>query len=229
MQMNSLPLVSVITPAFNAEATLRRAHDSVRQQLANWEHIIIDEGSIDATGGIVSALSVDCRVIGTTRANGGPGAALNTGLDLARGKYIAFLDADDEYFPNHLEAHVARLESHGRVDILWGGFEVVCDSPEDAFVPDVAKGIGYVHLSECVVQGTIFARAEVFEQLRFNEDRAVWYQDYDFIERARERYAVEKFALKTYRYYRGHGSSIVDAAKKSWPNRTGASYSNSQP
>jgi glycosyltransferase involved in cell wall biosynthesis len=215
--MNPAPLVSVITPAFNAAATLRRAHDSVRAQRANWEHIIVDDGSTDGTAEVIASLADYSRVVSASRANGGPGAALNTGLKLARGEYIAFLDADDEYGPDHLESHVSLLEGQHSIDILWGGAEVLAGSPEDALVPDVVRGYGFVAISDCVVQGTIFARSKVFEKLKFSEDRAVWYQDYDFIARARECFVVEKFPVKTYKYHREHGTGIVEAAKKSWP------------
>ncbi len=215
---NSRPLVSVITPAFNSAATLRRAHESLRQQRENWQHIIVNDGSTDATAEIIASLSADSRVIGASRENGGPGAALNTGIRLACGDYIAFLDADDEYYPNHLEARLAVMERRRQVDILWSGVELIAASVEDRFVPDVARGFGRIHLSECVVQGTIFARRRVFETMSFSEDRRrIWYQDYDFMERARRTCTVEKVALNTYRYYRGRGNSVVDAAKRNWP------------
>jgi hypothetical protein len=68
-----------------------------------------------------------------------------------------------------------------------------------------------------VVQGTIFGRKRVFESIRFIEDRTIWYQDYEFVERARGLFVVEQFTVPTYRYYRNHGSSIVDTVKQSWP------------
>ncbi len=210
------PLVSVITPAYNAALTLGRAHESLRGQNADWRHIIVDDGSTDGTAGVITALAGDSRVIARRRVNGGPGAALNSGLDLADGEYVAFLDADDEYLPDHLEAHVQELERRGDVDVLWGGMTVEATRPEDAYVPDMDRGTGFIHVSECVVQGTIFARRRVFDRLRFSEERAVWYQDYDFIQRARAVFAVERFHRATYRYYRGQGGSVVDGAKASW-------------
>jgi glycosyltransferase involved in cell wall biosynthesis len=210
------PLISVVTPAYNSASTLERAHRSVRTQRGKWEHIIVDDGSADDTPRILSSLSADPRVVTVTRTNGGTSAALNSGLDLARGEYIAFLDSDDEYCDDHFEAHLSVLETDGRIDLLWGGVVAVCNRPDDAYVPDVARGAGYIHVSECVLQGTIFARRRVFERLRFNEDRTIWYQDYEFVQRARTLFVVEQFTRPTYRYYRNYGSSTVDTVKQTW-------------
>ena len=71
------PLVSVITPAFNAARTLDRAHASLRAQtIETWEHIIINDGSLDGTAEIVRSLSADPRVSGIDVPNRGPGRSL---------------------------------------------------------------------------------------------------------------------------------------------------------
>src|SRR5690348_8062708 len=121
-------IVSVITPAYNAAATLRRACESVRvQSYVAWEHIIVDDGSTDATPDILRELSTDLRVRTKRIANRGPGAALNLGLDMAQGEFIAFLDADDEYLPDHLSAHARAMEEHPEADLWWGGLDVIAD------------------------------------------------------------------------------------------------------
>ena len=211
------PLVSVITPAWNAAATLQRAHDSVRMQSVRWQHVIVNDGSTDATAAIVKALAAsDPRLLYAERPNGGPGAALNTGFDLAQGDYIAFLDADDEYRPKHLSSRLELLEANLDIDLLWGGMEIISSAGDDGLVPDVETGSGLKPVDQCVVQGTIFGRRKVFEALRFSEDRAVWYQDYDLVRRAKETFNVQRTDFKTYRYYRNSGSSLVDRVKAAW-------------
>lgn len=206
-------MTSVITPAFNAAATLERAHASLRLQQGDWEHIIVNDGSTDATAQVIARLSADSRVTGLTKPNGGPGSALNLGIRAAKGRYIAFLDADDEYLPEHIGAHVRAMEENSAVDILWGSIEVITSRPEDLYVPDVEKGSGLIPVTDCIVQGTLFVRREVFEKHMFTEDRAIWWQDYEFVQRARRDHNVQRFAPVTYRYYRNSGNSLVDRAK----------------
>ena len=91
------PILSVVIPAYNAEATITRC---VRSVLSNrdvaLEVIIVNDGSRDDTGTICDALAqADPRVRVVHKQNGGPGAARNTGMENAAGKYLAFVDADD--------------------------------------------------------------------------------------------------------------------------------------
>lgn len=99
------PLISVIIPAYNAEATIRRAADSVlSQSYENVELVVVNDGSGDATRDILEQLAMEYpnfRCI--HQENGGVSKARNTGLTAATGDCIAFLDADDELIPGCLE------------------------------------------------------------------------------------------------------------------------------
>jgi len=211
------PLVSVITPVFNMAGTLQRAFDSLKTQTGRWQHVIVDDGSTDDTPRVIEALARDSRVVCTCTPNRGIGSALNTALDLSSGDFVAFLDADDEYLPNHLSSRLAAMFEHPEVDILYGGLEIVADSPDDILVPDVAAGFGFISIHECVAQGTLFVRRRVFETVRFAEDRAAFCHDYDFFQRARGRYNVKQLREPTYRYYRNTAASVVDRMKETWP------------
>lgn len=102
------PLVSVIIPAFNAEATLGEALQSAAaQSYPRLEIIIVDDGSIDRTGGIAGdfcASEPRARFLRTP--NRGVAAARNAGIEAASGEYLAFLDADDLWHPRKLEMQV---------------------------------------------------------------------------------------------------------------------------
>ncbi|MDA8454598.1 glycosyltransferase [Acidovorax sp. GBBC 3334] len=120
----SLPRVSVIIPAYNAEATLERALDSVRAQtLPPLEVICVDDGSRDGSAALARrydpAGAFRLRVVQQPR-NAGTAAARNRGLDLAEGDVIAFLDADDVWSPGKLEHQVTAMHRHG-LD-LFGGY-----------------------------------------------------------------------------------------------------------
>jgi glycosyltransferase involved in cell wall biosynthesis len=109
------PIVSVVIPAFNAEAWLSLTLESAcSQTLREIEILVVDDDSRDGTAKIaLDYASRDPRVRLIRRANGGVGAARNSGIREARGKYIAPLDADDLWFPEKLEAQVACMEAGG--------------------------------------------------------------------------------------------------------------------
>jgi glycosyltransferase involved in cell wall biosynthesis len=102
------PLVSVLIPAFNAEATLGEAVASVLGgSYGNLEVVIINDGSADATAEVAEQfVRADRRVKLLHRPNGGLAAALNSGFQLAKGDYVARLDADDLWHPSKLTRQI---------------------------------------------------------------------------------------------------------------------------
>jgi glycosyltransferase involved in cell wall biosynthesis len=213
-----LELISIITPAYNVANTLRRAYASVRDQsYSGWEIVIVDDGSTDETPFVLNDLLQDPRVSATVVPNGGTGSALNVGLQRGLGSYIAFLDADDEFLPDHLRSHIVAMNDDPQIDLFWGGMEVIADSNEDTLVPDVENGNALIPVCGCIVQGTLFGRRNVFSDFRFSEDRSIWYQDYEFVQRVRTKYNVHQFERPTYRYYRNSGRSTVDRIKAECP------------
>src|SRR3954468_7416981 len=97
------PLVSVVIPANNAAATIRRAIDSaLAQTYRPIEVIVIDDCSQDATSEITSTYAAERIRLLRLPYNHGVGAVLNPGIEIAHGEYIAFLDADDEWLPEKL-------------------------------------------------------------------------------------------------------------------------------
>ena len=110
MDMES-PFVTVLIPAFNAAATIRRAIDSaLAQTYHNFEVIVVDDGSRDATAEIVATYDSDrIRLLRLTH-NQGVCGAMNEGIAAARGDFIAFLDADDEWLSANLATQVRALQ-----------------------------------------------------------------------------------------------------------------------
>ena len=110
-----IPIVTVVIPAFNAEAWLPLTLQSAcSQTLREIEILVVDDDSRDGTAKIaLDHAARDPRIRLIRRENGGVGAARNSGIREARGKYIAPLDADDLWFPEKLEAQVARMEEGG--------------------------------------------------------------------------------------------------------------------
>lgn len=110
------PLVSVVTAAFNAEQDIHRALESVAgQSCPVLEHIVIDDGSEDDTSGMVERFGDGHRVRLVRQTRAGAAAARNRGIALARGRYIAFLDSDDEWLPDKLASQIGFMEQSGTV------------------------------------------------------------------------------------------------------------------
>lgn len=111
------PAVTVLIPAYNAAGTIERAINSVlAQSYADYEIIVVDDGSHDATSEIVAAYRDDRIRLFRLAQNRGESGAMNEGIVSARGEYVAFLDADDEWLPTKLSKQIAVLR--GRPDAV---------------------------------------------------------------------------------------------------------------
>lgn len=109
-------LVTVITPAYDVERFVGGAVRSVLSQShRELEHLVVDDGSDDGTAAVAAAAAAgDPRFRLLRQENKGSSAARNTGLQAARGRYVAFLDADDEWSPHFLATSLRSLERAGR-------------------------------------------------------------------------------------------------------------------
>ncbi|SEK52527.1 succinoglycan biosynthesis protein ExoO [Pseudoxanthomonas sp. GM95] len=123
-----MPLVSIVIPAYNAAAFIHRSVASIQQQtLTDLEILVVDDASTDDTIATVEALIAEGAEIRLLRQekNGGVAVARNTGIDQARGRYIAFLDADDIFLPERLEHLVQQAEAQ-QLDVV-GDNQVLLD------------------------------------------------------------------------------------------------------
>ncbi len=111
-----MPLVSIVTPVYNAARWLPETVAAVRAQtLTDWEQILVDDGSTDGSLAAVEALAAEDPRFRSlhTPDRLGPSAARNLALDAARGRFIAFLDADDLWHPEKLARSVDWMTTHG--------------------------------------------------------------------------------------------------------------------
>src|SRR5690348_1065740 len=109
------PVVSVILPTYNRASLISRAIRSVlNQTFTDWELLIVDDGSTDATEQLIRSRSADSRIrYMKLPQNVGMCNARNHGIALARGEFIAFLDSDDEWLPTKLEKQLAVFRRDG--------------------------------------------------------------------------------------------------------------------
>ena len=188
------PRVSVLVPAYNAAGYLRYALDSVlAQSYADWEIVLVDDGSTDDTGALVDSyrarLQDKLRYI--HQSNRGLPAARNSGIRAARGEFIALLDADDVWLPHRLERSIQALDAepaaglaHAKVRRIDAQGNVIGQLKVDSkyMSGHIARHI-YTRRAHIVCPTVTFRRrcletAGWFdERMRATEDRDLWFPD----------------------------------------------------
>lgn len=123
------PTFSVLMPAYNAEATIASSVGSVlRQTRSDFELIIVDDGSTDATTSRIEPFVRDSRIRLLSQVNQGPSAARNTAIADARGKYVSLLDSDDLWLPHYLETMGATLDADANAGVAYTDSAWILDS-----------------------------------------------------------------------------------------------------
>ena len=115
--------ISVIIPMYNAEKTIVRALESVRNQTykAHYQIIVVNDGSTDRSLQVVNRYMQEHPEMDITaidKPNGGVSSARNTGFRQATGQWIALLDSDDQWLPNKMEVQMKILEEHPEIDFI---------------------------------------------------------------------------------------------------------------
>lgn len=119
----NVPMVSIVMPCFNGAAHLPTSVGSVLQQtFADWELIVVDDGSTDGSFDWLQA-QADPRLVLIRQTNQGVSAARNAGFARARGDYVAFLDADDTWAPTFLEEMLFALQSQPQAVLAYCGWQ----------------------------------------------------------------------------------------------------------
>lgn len=192
----SRPQISVVIPAYNSEAFIRQAIQSVlAQSYTNHEIIVVDDGSSDDTQSVLGEFGARIKCL--CQPNRGCSAARNAGILAARGEFICFLDADDEWVPEKLELQAAFMERHPEVGLLFADEDeieaksgaVLCRSlvGRSPFYPDILKGQAkgdafskliienFIPTSTVMIRRECFFRSGIFDEtLRVSEDRDLW-------------------------------------------------------
>ena len=120
-----MPIISVIIPVYNGEKTIGETMASVLQQtFADFELIVINDGSIDRTLEIISSLK-DPRIKVFSYPNAGLAASRNRGISVAVGEYISFIDADDLWTPDKLEAQLKALQENPLAALAYSWTDLI--------------------------------------------------------------------------------------------------------
>ena len=170
--------VSVIIPLYNKEHFIADTMQSVlTQTFVDYELIIINDGSTDESAKVVATFS-DNRIIYVEQNNKGVSIARNKGINMARGEYIAFLDADDQWHPDYLEKMI-------NLTTQYPTYSVFCSSQAKRPINTLPEGVSVIE-DYCVYNyvfwtGCMVIKKEVFdviggfrEGIQLGEDSDMW-------------------------------------------------------
>lgn len=191
----SHPKVSVLMPAYNAEKYLGQAIESIlNQTFGDFECIIIDDCSKDKTWDIIQEYAKkDKRIVGVTNEhNLGIAGNLNKAISLAKGQYLARMDADDWAYPDRFEKQIAFLDSNPKVGIVGGAMEVYNESLDTllyvrSYYTDNASLRAYMFKQSPFSHPCIMYRKEVIKDNLYNEKLSPT-EDYDLYFRVGKTY-----------------------------------------
>lgn len=202
------PLVSIIMATYNRVEYLHRSIDSFfNQTYKNAELIVVDDGSIDDTFSMVNNyIEKHNNIRYIKHSNRKLSLTKNVGITVAVGKYIGFLDSDDEYKANYIQDRVDYLEANTEIDLLEGGVIII----GDAYVKDKNDLSKKIHLSQCHIGATFFGKAEVFKHLEGFNKKIYYSEDSEFWEKATLHYTVKKIDFPGYVYYRDSPDAICN-------------------
>jgi O-antigen biosynthesis protein len=213
MSQAATPVFSVVVTSYNTGKILTETTDSVERQTLRMirpvEMILIDDASTDtSTRQILDKLDYSDWNVHRQSENGGASRARNTGLDLAQGEFILFVDGDDLIVPDYLERALKQFESSPETGVVSGwlqtfGTENWAWRPGEFTLQDLLSG-NRLHMSSC------FRRAI---RARFEESMAA-YEDWDFwIQVAREGWKF-RFLPQTVLHYRRGNTSLSQRERR---------------
>ena len=182
------PLVSIVTPNFNGRRNLPAARESLlKQKVSDWEWLVVDDNSTDGSGALLEVWAAeDPRVrLLTTTSNAGAGPARNLGTAYSRGRYIAFLDADDVWSESKL-AEQLDFMSRTKTSFCYTGFRympeaggtegAVASVPRSLHYSDALKNTAIL-TSTVMLDTRSVPRGDVtFPAIRRGQDTALWWR-----------------------------------------------------
>lgn len=183
-QTDGTPLVTVVTPAYRVESRLPDTIESVlAQTMPSLEHLIVDDASPDGTWNVIQRYaSQDSRVVAIRlEENAGPAHARNAAIRASRGRYVAFLDADDLWLPHKLERQLAFMRHHDaplsfswyeRVDDEGQRSGRVVSAPSEVGYRDLLKS-NHIGCLTAMYDSNVLGKPEM-PSIRVHQDWGYW-------------------------------------------------------
>lgn len=213
-----MPKISVIVPIYNAENFLERCIDSLlAQTIEDFELILVNDGSTDSSKRICERYkSKDERIILINQQNSGPSTSRNSGLNIAKGEFICFVDADDYVGKEYLSCMLNKIDEEtdlifqGMICIKQGKQSMICFKNEEVFFLDNKCTFfdKYILFRYCGSYCKLFRNKILNEfNIRFSSD-IIYAEDYDFILNYLKYCRTIKVVPNAHYYYEGHENSI---------------------
>lgn len=209
-----MPLISCILPVYNGEKYLKAAILSVLSQtLREFELIVVDDGSTDETPALLAEMvATDSRIVVVRQANAGIVGALNAGLRIAQGRYVARMDADDICLPDRFEYQASHLDRHPEC-VLVGGYAETFSNERSPLGLSTCGWRGRTDLTcfppkiAVSVHPLIMMRAKTLRTMGGYREGYPFAEDYDLFIRA-SRFGEIQNPPKIVLRYRVHAGSI---------------------
>ena len=203
------PRISVIIPVYNQAQFLGHAIDSVLAQTwKDYELIVVDDGSTDESGEVAQRYGSRLRYV--RKPNAGGASAVNVGVRLARGSWIAILPSDDMWEPNKLERQWSYIDGHPEAAFVYSDYSIidVNGKQQRSTSHPVPSGRTRqrIHLLRgCFINGgSVLLRKAIFEEIGGFDEQNRYAPDYDYWLRVTERYPAIRVPEPLLRY-RVHG------------------------
>ena len=214
--MESAPDISVVMPVYNAVGYLYDAIESVlKQSFKNFELLLIDDGSTDHSKDIIHQFEDERIILIKNEINQGLIFSLNKAIGLARGKYIARMDADDLCLPFRLQEQFTYLENNPNISVLAGYIDFINEYgapkglwPMDRKANTPALIRKAMITACCIAHPSIMARTAILQQYPFaQQQKAI--EDYDlWLRILADGYEIDKLQ-KSILQYRVHENSVT--------------------
>lgn len=223
MTQRKHPLISVITPAYNAERFIDETIESVLQQTyPHWEMVIVDDCSTDKTVDIVeNYVKQDQRIkLITLDTNSGSAVARNTAMDHAQGDYIAFLDSDDVWFPEKLTKQLAFMQEKNIAFSFTKYVRMHEDGTLTKAVTNAPHKVGYEQLMKHCVIGCLTVMLDMRKigpmrmiNIRTRQDYVFWLH---ITKKGIPAYGLPEVLAKYRLVEDSISSNKIKAAKQNW-------------
>ena len=218
--MSARPLITVLMPVYNARAFVADAIRSVLDQTCtDFELLVIDDGSTDGSAEVIKILADPRIVLVQHERNMGLVASLNEGIDRAKGRYIARMDADDRMLPDRLAKQLAYLEADPSFAVVAGFVELISERNEprgtwdmDRLAATPERIRSTMPRTNCIAHPSVMMRTEIARRYRYRgeqdgaEDWDLWMR---LLADGRRIGKVPEVLL----HYRVHSGSIMGGAK----------------
>lgn len=198
----------MVMPAYNAAGTIAKSVESVlAQSYAQWELLVVNDGSTDGTCQALAPFLGDYRISLLSQQNAGVAAARNAGIRSSRGEFVAFLDSDDLWEPHKLAAQVEIFRGAApSLGIVHTRMVAFSSDPELCRPKDDDACFGYLEPSQRIMvydfiaTSTVMVRSGLFDEIGFFDETLAGTEDWDLWIRILARYQARKIDTVLVRY-----------------------------